>query len=157
MSTYYVSSGVTSTGLNLNSDYMYVYSGGVASSTSINEGGWMEVSSGGRAISTTLNSGLWIAVRVGATATDTKIFSAGAFFSGTMSRTSIRNGGSAFVKDGGKAFDNIVLSGGELFVDPGGTATRRTTCWSGSIRPACSATTAAATRRSGSRWAAAST
>jgi autotransporter passenger strand-loop-strand repeat protein len=47
MSTYYVSSGVTSTGLNLNSDYMYVYSGGVASSTSINEGGWMEVSSGG--------------------------------------------------------------------------------------------------------------
>ena len=60
MSSYYVSSGVTSTGVILNEDYMTVLDGGVAIETTANEYGVLYVWSGGTANSTTVNAGGYI-------------------------------------------------------------------------------------------------
>ena len=45
---YYIESGVTSTGITLSNNFMYISSGGVANSTSVNNWGGMEIFSGGR-------------------------------------------------------------------------------------------------------------
>ena len=47
MADYYIESGVTSTGINLSYDDMYVSNGGVASATTVDNGGWLIISSGG--------------------------------------------------------------------------------------------------------------
>ena len=57
MADYYIESGVTSTGINLSYDDMYVSNGGVASATTVDNGGWLIISSGGVANDTTVSSG----------------------------------------------------------------------------------------------------
>ena len=65
--TYYVSSGVTSTGVSLNSDTMFVFSGGTANNTMVNSGGSMFIYSGGTVNNATVKSGGWLGVSSGGT------------------------------------------------------------------------------------------
>lgn len=57
MSSYYVYSGQTSSGLALNYDSMHVSSGGKAVDTTVYDDGYMRVFSGGEAMSTTISGG----------------------------------------------------------------------------------------------------
>ena len=93
MAYYYVSSGVTSSGITLSGtgdapDRMNISGGGAASNTTVN-GGELMISSGGRAVNTTLNDG-WAEVRSG----------------GTMSKVTV-NGGDLEILSGGTAV-NVV-------------------------------------------------
>ena len=67
MAEYDVTSGVTSSGLTLNNDSMYVLYGGTAERITL-DGGRMYISSGGRANSTAVNSGGELNVYDGGTA-----------------------------------------------------------------------------------------
>ena len=70
---YDVSSGITSSGITLYYDSMYVSSGGTATSTTVDWSGILHVSSGGTANSTTVNSGGDLYVSSGGTATATTV------------------------------------------------------------------------------------
>ncbi|MBR4255172.1 MAG: AIDA repeat-containing protein [Lentisphaeria bacterium] len=69
MASYEVTSGVTSAGLILNKDTMYVSEGGVADGITINSGGSLIVFSGGTATNTAVNSGGYVKITSGGTAT----------------------------------------------------------------------------------------
>ena len=73
MAEYDVTSGVTSTGIILNNDSMYVQEGGTANNTTVNDWGILYVSSGGVANSTTLSSGGWLRVFSGGVANSTTV------------------------------------------------------------------------------------
>jgi len=96
----YVSGGVTSKGLVLSGDYLYVRSGGTADSTVMNSGGLLFVSSGAIANANTVNSGGGVYV----------------YSSGTANSTTVNYGGSMVVSSGGTVNSTTVDSGGSLYV-----------------------------------------
>ena len=104
---YYISSGVTSTGISLNYENMYVKSGGVANRTTVKSGGDMYISSGGVANRTTVKSG-----------GDMYISSGGVAIS-----TTVNDGGSMYIDCGGVANSTTVNDGGYMYIASGGTAT----------------------------------
>ena len=145
MADYFVSSGVTSSGMILKeSDIMSVLSGGTANSTTVNYGGYLGVSSGGTANDTTVNSnghfeiydgGLvrnttvnsygWMNVSSGGTAAGTTVYSGGFMFvssGGTATGTTLNSRGVTSVLFGGTANSATVNSGGHLLVMFGGSA-----------------------------------
>ncbi|MBQ7207118.1 MAG: AIDA repeat-containing protein [Lentisphaeria bacterium] len=104
MASYYVSSGVTSTGVVVAKSSMYVSSGGTANSTTVNSRGSMYVY-GGTANSTTVNSRGCLEVSGG----------------GTANSTTVNSRGYLEVSSGGTANSTTVNSGGSMWID-GGTA-----------------------------------
>ena len=69
---YNVNNGITSTGVTLEGDYMYISSGGVANDTTINVLGSMRISSGGVANNTTVNDGGCMSICSGGSALSVK-------------------------------------------------------------------------------------
>ena len=90
---YDVSSGVTSTGITLSNDSMFVSSGGVANNTTVNNYGSLTVYSCGTANSTTVNSKGSMTV----------------FSDGNANSILVNKAGNVFVGDGGK-INNAVLN-----------------------------------------------
>jgi autotransporter passenger strand-loop-strand repeat protein len=128
---------------------LYIDKGGYAYNTSVCALGKMTIASGGTATSTTIASGASMNLYSGGYAGSNYISSGGrvdVWNNGIVSNTYIERDATMNVSSGGTALKTTVS-----------TATRRMTCLSVSIRPACSGTIPAATRVSGSRWAAAST
>ncbi len=151
---YDVSSGITSSGITLYYDSMYVSSGGTATDTTVNSGGDLWVYSGGTATDTTVNYLGHLYVSSGGTASlvfypwrGTVVSSAGAVvkylerdanvyygngFVGVISKADTMNGlqvtsgNSAIVYSGGTATSTTVNSGCNLYVFSGGTATDTT-------------------------------
>ena len=108
--TYYVTSGVTSTGVSLNSDTMFVFSGGTANNTMVNSGGSMFIYSGGTATNI-----IWtpcigrVVADDGADVTYASQYS-GVYFGSAgqlLSHTSVLDG-----KTIGSSCEMIVMSGG---------------------------------------------
>ena len=125
---YKVSSGVTSIGVALNYDYMYISSGGTANSTTVNSGGNLFISSGGTANSTTVNSDGILSISSGGTANSTTVNSGGNLFissGGTANSTTV-NSGFLFITSGGTANSTTMNGYGYLLVDSGGAANNTT-------------------------------
>ena len=131
MSSYIVSSGVTSTGVTLSYDSMYVYDGGTANSTTVNWGGNLTVYDGGTANSTTVNA--FGAMYVSSGGTALRITENGGnvyvadgaeatFVSNTFGGLTLAGGQAATVHSGTTANSAAVSSGGRLYVYSGGTA-----------------------------------
>ena len=121
---YDVSSGITSSGITLNDDSMYVYSGGTATATTVNWRGYLYVSSGGTATSTTVNSNGLMLVSSGGTATATTVNSSGDLYvydGGTATSTTVNGGGRLSVSSGG-IVNNATIAGGSMSVFSGGLA-----------------------------------
>ncbi len=163
-----VSSGVTSTGIMLDThDSMFVSSGGTANSTTV-YGGKMTVLAKGMANSTTVSSGGRMMIEGTGVANYTMVTINGEFYAssgGTMNHTTV-NGLVAVLDSAGAANDTTVLyggrfrvskgtansttvnSGGEMEVSSGGTATS-TTVNSGGKMEVSSGGTAAVIREDG--------
>jgi antigen 43 len=127
MTTYTVSSGVSS-GITLNSgDFLYVISNGTAVSTTVN-GGREVVASGGTADDTAVAySGADIVSAGGTTISTTVGFDAyEQVYAGTASFTTVSGGGAELVTAFGTANDTTVDSGGTQFVFDRGRATDAT-------------------------------
>ncbi len=107
MTDYNVTSGVTSSGVTLNSgDNEFVSSGGIATGT-INNGGAEFILDGGSVTGTQVNSGGVENVSSG----------------GAASATVVNNSGSQVVHGGGSATGTVVNSGGNADVNPDATGT----------------------------------
>ena len=133
-SSYYVFSGVVSSGVNLFRDSMYVSSGGSATSTTVSSGGLMRVHNGGTATETTVSAGGDMDVIGGGTATETTVSSGGSMrVYGTATATTVSAGGDMDVYNGGTATETTVSSGGYLDVSSSGTATSTTVSAGGRI------------------------
>ena len=127
---YYISSGITSTGITLyNDDGMYISSGGVANSTTVNSGG-MYISSGGTALEIIENGG-YVGVENGANVTFasntinglTLSYTSMTVHSNTVANsTTVNSSGYMYIYSGGVANSNIVNSGGRMSISSGGTA-----------------------------------
>ena len=123
---YDVLSGITSSGITLYYDSMYVSSGGTATDTTVNEWGELYVSSGGTATNTTVNEGGYLYVENSGTATNTTVDEWGNIYvssGGTATDTTVNEEGALYVSSGGTATDTTVNEGGTLCVESGGTAT----------------------------------
>ena len=147
---YDVSSGITSSGITLYCDSMYVSSGGTATATTVDCWGYLYVCSGGTATFTTVNTGGYFYVSSGGTATEVRenggyvyvadganvtfvpntisglVLSTVATLhsGGTATSTTVNDYGHLYVS-GGTATATTV-NGGWLFVSTGGTATSTT-------------------------------
>jgi autotransporter passenger strand-loop-strand repeat protein len=119
-----VSSGVTSTGLNVASgDQLAVQSGGIASNTLVGSGGIVYVS-GGTAFSTEVGSGAYVYVSSGGTTSGTMVGQDGSedVLSGGSAFGTLVNSGGVQLLSGGAAYDTVASSGGTQYVNAGGTA-----------------------------------
>ncbi len=123
MSNYYVSSGVTSSGMSLNeNDNMFVLSGGTAVGTTVNTNGNLIVSEGGGIVKTTVNAMGAVDV-AGGTATDTTVKDQGWLWvssEGIAERTVVSSNGTAEAQVNGVFFDTAVY--GTLRIGFGGVA-----------------------------------
>lgn len=126
MTTYTVSSGVTSSGLILGaSDQLNVNAGGIATSTTVNSGGIETVYAGGVANSTTINNGGYAYISSGGIASGTSVSSGGGevvFSGGTARFATISNLGNEYVFAGGTASSTTIKSGGIEYLYSGGVA-----------------------------------
>ncbi len=120
---YYVSSGVTSGGINLAGNTIYVLAGGLAFNTVVNSGGRIFVSNSGTANRTTLNSGGNMFVSNGGVVYRTILndyakcyLSSGA----VMHSTTVNSGGNLDVSGGARANTVVVEAGGCVSVYSGG-------------------------------------
>ncbi|MBR4666767.1 MAG: AIDA repeat-containing protein, partial [Lentisphaeria bacterium] len=119
---YYVSNGQVSTGINLSSASMFVFSGGTANSTTVNPWGELRVSSGGSMNNTTVNSGGEMYVSNGATANNTTVNYYGTLevlSGGLASNIKVNSGGELFVRSGGKITGNLDTFPMTLYVEDG--------------------------------------
>ena len=118
MADTFISSGVSSDGIVLTGEKLYVENGGEAVNTTVNEGGRMYVSSGGRANNTTLNTSGRVNVSSGGTATVTTVNSGGvvSLTGGTASGITVNESGIVYVSSGGKAAAAEFQSGGSMYV-----------------------------------------
>ena len=133
MAHYYISGGITSSNIELDSeDYMYITSGGMVTSTVVNSGAWMDICEGGTAEKTTVNSGGRMTVSSGGTAKDINV-GCGAelsIYSGIISGT-IDLAGSMYIFSGTHpkpvqinidlskrhVYDYFMVQDGELFTN----------------------------------------
>ena len=101
MASYEVTSGVTSAGLILDKDtiYMIVSGGGTANDTTVNSSGTLYIFGGGTANNTTVNGGGTLYISSG----------------GTADNTTVNSGGTLYVSSGGTATE-IVENGGYVEV-----------------------------------------
>ena len=121
----YINSGITSSGVTLNVESMYVSSGGTASQTVVNENGQLHISNGGIASQTTVNKDGELHISGGGIAFDTTVNQYGwveVLSGGTATRGDIKDGGWFEVFPGGTAIQIRVSSGGVFYVSSGGTA-----------------------------------
>ncbi len=140
---YDVESGISSTGIELRHDSMFVSGGGVANNTVVNNEGWLFVSGGAVVNNTTVNSRGNMLISGGAVANNTVIHSQGQMKiidDGVANHTTIGNEGWLFVSGGGIANDTIVNYGGLLYVFKGGTVSIVFNPWGGSIASEAGAT-----------------
>ena len=147
MAYYKISSGLSSTGIILNGDRMFISSGGtansttinywgemyissdgVANSTTINDWGSMRISSGGTANSTTINSGGYMDIYSGGTATNITANSDAIIGITVASNTYIQGtyNGSAFEMKNAFISGYTINSGGHMSISSGGTANSTT-------------------------------
>jgi autotransporter passenger strand-loop-strand repeat protein len=125
MSSYYVSSGVTSTGVDLSYDSMFVLSDGVVIDTTVELGGILYVSFGGLANSTTVNEHGHLNVYFGGVANSTTVAQWEGYFtinSGGVVNSTTLTVGYMYAYNGGVA-NGIAIESGFLYVYSGGTAT----------------------------------
>ena len=94
---YYVASGVTSSGVTLYCDSMYISKGGTANGTTVSSWGSMYISSGGVANDTTVDWG------------DMHVYSGG-----VANSTTVNSGGRMYISSGGTATNIIASSGAWL-------------------------------------------
>ena len=124
MAYYDITSGVTSAGLSLNNDSMYISNGGVASRTTAEEYSNIYVSEGGLAKDTTLNSGGQMIVSEGGAANRATVNSSGFLYvyeSGSATEV-IENGGYVnWSEQASVTFKPNAFSG--LVIESYGTAT----------------------------------
>ncbi len=124
MTTFTVSSGVTSPGLTINNlDNLVVLSGGTAVGAVINDGGFGALD-GGVAIDTVVSGGAVLSANSGGVASGT-ILSAGqqgVFFSGLALSTVVLSGGVDGVFSGGQAGFSVIRDHGAEIVFAGGGA-----------------------------------
>lgn len=118
MADTFISSGVSSDGIVLTGEKLYVENGGEAVNTTVNEGGRMYVSSGGTANNTTLNASGRVNVSSGGTATVTTVNSGGvvSLAGGSASGITVNASGIVYVSSGGKAAATEFQSGGSMYV-----------------------------------------
>ena len=118
MADTFISSGVSSDGIVLTGERLYIENGGEAVNTTVNEGGRMYVSSGGKANNTTLNASGRVNVSSGGTATVTTVNSGGvvSLAGGTASGITVNESGIVYVSSGGKAAAAEFQSGGSMYV-----------------------------------------
>ena len=113
-----VKSGVTSTGLILTTDSLFVSSGGTALLTTAYFSGHCTVESGGVANNNTLSAGAKMWIQLGGMATSTTVLSGASFtvWEGAMGNQIVENGGYVFIDSGAFAqfvpntFSNLELS-----------------------------------------------
>ncbi len=111
----YINSDVTSSGVTLNDESMFVSSGGTARQTTVNENGELHISGGGIAFDTTVNQYGWVEVLSGGTATRGDIRESGwfeVFPGGTANQIRVSSGGVFYVSSGGTATDTVFFAGG---------------------------------------------
>ena len=111
----YINSDVTSSGVTLNNESMFVSSGGTARQTTVNENGELHISGGGIAFDTTVNQYGWVEVLSGGTATRGDIRESGwfeVFPGGTANQIRVSSGGVFYVSSGGTATDTVFFAGG---------------------------------------------
>jgi autotransporter passenger strand-loop-strand repeat protein len=128
MTTTFVSSGVTSSGIQVTSgNVLEVLSGGTADFTTISSGGSEKVDAGGLASGTVVSNGGVDFISSGGTASGTTVSSGGSefvFAGGTTFSTTVDSGGTEYVGStnafpGGTAISVTVNSGGVLWLDGG--------------------------------------
>ncbi len=126
MSSYHVSNGIVSTGINLGyGDSMFISSGGTANSTTVNQEGFLYISSGGTANNTTNNYGGYITIFSGGTANDTINYSLMFISPGGTANSTTVNDGDIFISSGGTA-NNTTVTSGYMVISSGGTANNTT-------------------------------
>ncbi|MBP5585047.1 MAG: AIDA repeat-containing protein, partial [Lentisphaeria bacterium] len=124
-----VSSGVTSSGLELSTDSMYIYGGGTAIDTVAYFSGYCAVYSGGVANNNTVSDGGKMEVNFGGKATGITVASSGSLYvgGGGIALEIRENGGMVDVYEGAKAtfvpnsFSNLDLSSGRWATAHSGT------------------------------------
>ena len=130
---YNVSSGITSSGITLSRDSMYVSSGGTATNTTVSYSGRLYVSSGGTALNIVENGG-YVYVAEGASVTFTPNTISGLVLSNTSAtlhsvttanHTTVNGGGRLSVSSGGTV-NYTTMNEGYLVVYSGGTANSTT-------------------------------
>ena len=124
-----VSTGVTSTGIVLSNDYMYVFNGGTANATTVDSGGRMYVSSAGTANKTTVSSGGRMYVSDGGRADNVKVLREGGLSvsrGGTVTDLALSGYGIHYVYSGGLLSSAVVGSRAFLEVSAGASASALT-------------------------------
>ncbi|MBE6368131.1 MAG: hypothetical protein E7052_09535 [Lentisphaerae bacterium] len=157
--SYYVSSGVVSSGLHIYSNYMCIYSNGRAENTSVGYNGVLYISNGGVADNSVISNGGYIYISNGGTADRTTVNTSGSMYissGGTGSSTTVNCYGLLTVGSGGAAY-NTILSGKDddgfwggaaMYVDCSGSA-EKTTVNSGGMLYISSGGTATAITENG--------
>ena len=117
-----ISNGVSSNGIILNGDRLYVEKGGEATNTTVNEGGRMYVYAGGAANTVTVNPGGFLDVSSGATASGIVVADGGQFHFAVAPDTYVQGtqGGVSFEMKDASISDCNVASGVRLEVSSGG-------------------------------------
>ena len=103
---YHISSGRTSSGINLSDDSMYISSGGMASKTIVRYWGSMYIENGGVANDTTIHPDGRMYISSG----------------GTANRTTVNSDGRIYISSGGTANNTTANSYGYMRISSGGSA-----------------------------------
>ena len=132
---YYISSGMTSSGIQLDGALMTVYNGGSVNNTTVTRGGGIYVHSGGTAENTIISEG-WIEVYSGGkvnTAVVNNFSEINVSGGGTANQVTVNSGGTVEVLSSGTLNNAVVNSGGRVVVYYGASAKIAYNPWQGTV------------------------